>query len=69
MKQSSVLPHLIVACTLCMTHPVKSDPFSDVSAKYDSGEKKSNDPRINEFMRSEEGHLSKEFPYRINLFS
>lgn len=69
MKQSSALSFLIVVSALCMTLPVKSDPFSDVSAKYGVGEKKSDDPKINEFLRSEEGHLSKEFPYRINLFN
>jgi len=69
MKYSAAVSALTVVATLCLTLPLKSDPFSDVNAKYDLGEKKSNDPKINEFMRHEAERLSKEFPYRINLFS
>ena len=69
MKNSNTLSSFIVLVGVCMAHPAMSDPFSDVSAKYDVGEKKSSDPRISEFMRSEAEHISKEFPYRINLFS
>ena len=69
MKHSAALSVLTIVSSLCLTLPLKSDPFSDVNAKYDTGVKKSNDPRISEFMNSEAEHLSKEFPYRINLFS
>lgn len=69
MNVTSKILNIAVIALLGLSLPVSADPFGDISSKNAGEEVKSNDPRIIGFLNAETSHISKEFPYRINLFN